>query len=157
MIATSAIAAQGAHGVPGANQYLLDFMTNDHGVSNAAGDIGLDMTTIEQLSRSRVVGDDPTVTLTFSGVQLFWSGHALADSSVGKTRSVSFGYGGPRSANYQVTLETTPKTSRSMLATIWIDGKNNLAKVLIASPARAIGPQDDNGSATLTFHAVTKH
>jgi hypothetical protein len=156
MIATNSLAAQGAHGVPAANQYLIDFMTNDHAISSAADRAGVEMADIEMTSRSRLVGEDPTVTLSFGGIAISWSGHAVADSGVGKTRSVSFGYGGPKSASWQVTSESAPKSSRLIVAVLWVEGKNSLAKVLKASPARPIGPEMRGGAATLTFHAVTK-
>lgn len=156
-IATNSIAAQGARGVPGANQYLIDFMTSDRGVANAADAIGVDMSMLEITVRSKLEGDDPNVTLSFSGIHIDWAGHSLADSSVGKTRSVSFGYGGPKSANWQITSEAAPQSSRLMVAALLVEGKNSLAKVLKASPARAIGPEERGGPATITFHAVTKH
>jgi len=155
MIATSSIAAQGAHGVAGANAYLLDFMTSDRGVSNAADAIGVDMSTIELTEKAKLEGQDPTATLSFSGVQLSWNGHPIADSSVGKTRSVSFGYGGPKSASWLINIETTPRSVRTLSAVLWVEGKNSLAKVLRASPGRPIGPYELGSTATITFHAVT--
>lgn len=157
LIATNAIAAQGAHGVPGANQYLIDFATNDHGVSSAADQLGVDMSSIEISQRTRLEQDDPNITIQFAGIQINWAGHEVADSSVGKTRTVSFGYGGPKSANWLVALETVPTWSKLMVAVLWIDGKNSLAKVLKASPVRAIGPWELVTTGRLTFHAVTKH
>ncbi|MES1260028.1 MAG: hypothetical protein ABUL71_05480 [Gemmatimonadota bacterium] len=156
IVATSSIAAQGAHGVAGANAYLLDFMTNDRGVANAADAIGVDMSTIELTQKTKLEGEDATVTLSFSGVQVFWSGHAIADSSVGKTRSVSFGYGGPKSANWLINMETTFRSTRAMPAVLWVGGKNSLAKALLASPGRPIGPYEGGGGATIAFHAVTR-
>ena len=156
MIATNSIAAQAAHGVPGANQYLIDFMTDDRSVASAADRIGVDMSAIEMVKKTHVEGDDPTVTISFAGVKINWSGHAVADSSVGKTHSVSFGYGGPKSAAWLVTNESTPQSARLMVAVLWVEGKNSFAKVLQTSPVRAIGPEERGGSATLTFHAVTR-
>lgn len=156
IIATSAIAAQGAHGVPGANAYLLDLMTSDRGLANAADAIGVDMSTIELTQKIKDEGADPTVTLTFSGVQVLWSGHAIGDSSVGKTRSVSFGYGGPRSVSWLINMETAFRTSRLLQSVLWVEGKNSLAKALRASPGRAIGPYESGSASTITFHAVTR-
>ena len=156
MMATSSIAAQAAHGVPGANHYLLDFMTNDRGVANAADDIGVDMSSIEMVRRSPLEGEDPNVILTLDGIQITWAGHAIADSSVGKTRGVSFGYGGPKSINWLINMESSPQSSRLMVGVLLVGGGNNLAKVLKASPVRAIGPETRGGTATVTFHAVTK-
>lgn len=156
IIATSSIAAQAAHGVPGANHYLIDLMTNDRGVSNAADGIGVDMSSIQMVRRSPLEGEDPNVILTLDGIQITWAGHAIADSSVGRTRGVSFGYGGPKSINWLINMESSPQSSRLMVGVLLVGGGNNLAKVLKASPVRAIGPESRGGTATMTFHTVTK-
>jgi len=156
IIATNSIAAQGAHDVPGANQYLMDLMTNDRGVANAADRAGVDMSTIELVRKTPLEGEDPNNILTMAGIEITWAGHAITDSSVGKTRAVSFGYGGPKSANWLINMEATPQSSRLMVAVLLVGGGNTLAKVLKASPVRAIGPEERGGTATLTFHAVTK-
>ena len=156
IIATNSIAAQEAHGVPGANQYLIDLMTNDRGVANAADAIGVDMASLELARRSHLEGDDPNVILTLAGIQITWAGHAIPDSSVGKTRAVSFGYGGQKGAKWLINMETSPQSSRLMVAVLLVAGGNSLANVLKASPVRAIGPEERGGEATLTFHLVTK-
>jgi hypothetical protein len=156
IIATSALAAQNARGVVGATEYLLDLMTDNRSLANAADRIGVDMTGIEYLSRLRVEGGDPAITINVAGTVISWSGHALSDSSVGKTRSVSFGYGGPRSANWALRLDAAPGTARGIVGNLSIDGRSLLAKALLASPVRAIGPEESGGSAILTFHAVTR-
>ncbi len=157
IIATSGLAAQNAHNVPGATTYLLDFMTNSSDISSAADRIGEDMSHLEYTNRVRVEGGDPAVTITTSGIVITWSGHSGADSSVGKTRSVSFGYGGPKSANVMVQFEAAPVTSRFLSGNLQIEGRNNLAKALLASPARAIGPEENGGVTTLTFQTGTKN
>jgi hypothetical protein len=157
MIATNSVAAQGAHGVPEANLYLIDFATNDRNVASAADDLGVGMSDIKLSQRQRLEQDDPNITIDFAGLQINWAGHPVADSSVGTTRTMSFGYGGPKSLSWQITQTTSPRYSRAMVAVLWIDGRNDLAKVLKASPVRAIGPFESIGTGTLTFHAVTKH
>jgi hypothetical protein len=157
IIATSGLAAQNAHNVPGATTYLLDFMTNSPDLSSAADRIGEDMSGLEYTNRIHVEGGDPAVTISASGIVISWSGHPGADSSVGKTRSVSFGYGGPKSANVMVQLESAPATSRFLSGNLQIEGRNNLAKALLASPARAIGPEENGGVTTLTFQTGTKN
>jgi hypothetical protein len=156
IIATSTLAVQNAHGVPGATSYLLDFMTNSPDLSTAADRIGEDMSGLEYTNRLRVEGGDQAVTITASGIVINWSGHAGADSSVGKTRSVSFGYGGPKSANVMIRFELAPAISRFLSGNLQIEGRNNLAKALLASPARAIGPEESGGVTTITFHTGTR-
>jgi hypothetical protein len=156
VIATSSLAAQDAHHVEGATEYLLDLMTDNRSLASAADRIGVGMNSLDYLARVRMEGGDPSVTVTVDGALISWSGHALSDSSVGKTQSVSFGYGGPKSANWLVRLESAPATIRMMVGNLSVDGRNTLAKALLASPVRAIGPQSAGGTATVTFHAVTR-
>jgi hypothetical protein len=156
IVATSSLAAQNAHGVEGAMAYLLDFMTNSPSLATAADRIGEDMSGLEYVTRLRVEGGDPAVTITASGVAFSWSGHPIADSGVGRTRSVSFGYGGPKSANVLIQLESAPMTSRFLVGNLSVEGRNNLAKALLASPVRAIGPEDSGGTTSITFHVGTK-
>lgn len=157
IVATSSLAAENAHGAEGATRYLLSFMTNNHDVSDAADRLGVSMDDLDYLSRLRLEGGDPSVTIKLAGIVISWSGHAIADSSVGTTRSMSFGYGGPKSVPWLLRLETTPASSRSIVGNLSISGRNDLAKALLASPVRAMGPEESGGSSTLTFHAATRH
>jgi hypothetical protein len=154
IIATHALAAQGAYRVPGANQYLLELMTNNSRVSGTANDFGVDMSKIELTSRLRLEGSDPTVTISLSDVLINWVGHPVADSSVGKTRSMSFGYGGPKNSGWLITRESTPQSVKMMLAVLWIEGRNKVADLLKSSPVRAIGPLEAGGPGSISFHAV---
>jgi hypothetical protein len=154
IVATHSLAAQAAYRVPGANQYLLDFMTNDNRVSGAADDIGVDMSKIELTQRTRLEGADPTVTVSLSDVLINWTGHTVADSSVGKTRSMSFGYGGPKNSGWLITRESSPRSEKMILAVLWVEGRNKLANLLKSSPVRSIGPMENGGSASISFHAV---
>lgn len=156
IVVTSSLASQDARGVEGATEYLIQLLTDNRSLANAADRIGVDMSSVKYLSRIRVEGGDPSVTIDLDGAIISWSGHALAGSSVGKTRSMSFGYGGPKSANWLMTLELAPATSRLIVGNLSISGSNNLAKALRSSPARSIGPQESGGTASATFHSVTR-
>lgn len=156
IVATSALAAEGARGIHGATNYLVDFMTNDRAVARAAENVGFTMGGIDVMSRAADEGQDPELTIRFDGVAITWSGHAIGDSGVGKTRSVSFGYAGARTTNWLIQLETTPATDRLMAGALQVVGRNTLAKALKTSPGRSIGPQESGGTTTLTFQSASK-
>ena len=56
-----------------------------------------------------------------------------------------------------VQLESAPTTSRFLSGNLQIEGHNTLAKALLASPVRAIGPEETGGATTVTFHTGTKN
>ena len=93
IVGTNSLAATEARGFPTASSYLIDFMTDQRSLARAADAAGFGMDGITVLTRRQVGADDPRVAITVAGVQITWSGHAIGDSGVGKTRSVSFGYG----------------------------------------------------------------
>lgn len=156
IVVTTSLAAQNAHGAEGATEYLVDFLTDNRNLTSAADRIGVDMANVEYASRLRVEGGDPSVTINIDGTVISWSGHTLADSSVGKTRSVSFGYGGPKSAAWLMKVDLAPASSKLIVGNISVSGSNNLAKALRASPGRSIGPLESGGSVSIMFHAVTR-
>lgn len=156
IIGTNSLAASEARGFPSASSYLIDFMTDQHSLSRAADAAGIGMDGITVVTKQQVGADDPRVSITVAGVQITWSGHAIGDSGVGKTRSVSFGYGNGRAASWLIELQSAPASTRLMAGSLEVDGRNTLARALKASPVRGIGPEDSGGSVTLTFHPGTR-
>ena len=152
IVATNALAAQAPHGLAGASNLLIDFMTDQRALARAADDAGFAMSGITVITRVRVGADDPEVAIEVDGVKIVWSGHAIGDSGVGKTRSMS-----SRSAGWLVELESAPASSRIMVGALQVNGTNTLAKALKASPVRAIGPEESGGTVTLTFRRETLH
>jgi len=156
IVATNSLAASEARGFPTATSYLIDFMTDQRSLSRAADAAGFSMDGITVLTKQQVGADDPRVSITVAGVQITWSGHAIGDSGVGKTRSMSFGYGSGRAASWLIDLESAPASTRLMAGSLEVDGRNTLARALKASPVRGIGPEDSGGAVTMTFHPGTR-
>ncbi|MGH7524118.1 MAG: hypothetical protein ACREK8_07425 [Gemmatimonadales bacterium] len=152
IIATSYLAARDPRGVAGATNLLLSFMTDKRDVARASESAGFDMNGISVVTRQQVGADDPKVTISVDGVEIVWSGHAIGDSGVGKTRSVSFGYATNRNASWLIGLDSRPSSTRLMAGILEVAGRNTLAKALKASPVRGIGPEESGGTVTLTFH-----
>ena len=156
IVGTNSLAASEARGFPTATSYLIDFMTDQRSLSRAADAAGFGMDGITVLTKQQVGADDPRVSITVAGVQITWSGHAIGDSGVGKTRSMSFGYGSGRAPSWLIDLESAPASTRLMAGSLEVDGRNTLARALKASPVRGIGPEDSGGTVTLTFHPGTR-
>ena len=156
IVATSSLAVKGARGFPTATRYLIDFMTDQRSLARAADGIGVGMSGITVITRTRVGADEPEVLIDVDGVRITWSGHAIGEPSVGKTRSVSFGYASGRVSGWMIDEESTPATARLMAGTLEVDGRNTLARALKASPGRAMGPEESGGTVVLSFHPGTR-
>ncbi len=85
------------------------------------------------------------------GVKLFWTGHQTGDMRVGATRMMSFGYAGGRTTTWVVEVEQAPGSERSLVGTLRVEGKSDLAKALKSSPVRAVSAAELGGRTTLTF------
>lgn len=156
IIATSSLAAGDPLGVAGATSLLLAFMTDKRPVARASESAGFDMNGISVVTRQQVGADDPKVTISVEGVEIVWTGHAIGDSGVGKTRSVSFGYATNRSSSWLIGFESRPSSTRLMAGILEVEGRNTLARALKASPVRGMGPEESGGTVTLTFHKETR-
>lgn len=156
VIATSALWAQDPRGITEAGSYLVSFLTNERSIAKAGQDLGFNMNDLRLNRRPHAPEEDPEISIEFDGVQIIWSGHAVRDSSVGTTRSVSFGYAGARTTSWLVQLEAIPAATRLMAGALEVVGRNTLAKALKTSPVRAIGPEESGGTATFMFHLGTK-
>ncbi len=157
LVVTEAIKAAGPRHVATASYLLLDIATDRGDLARAADDAGFSTADASRISRPADPGQDPDVTIRLSGTEITWNGHPFGDASVGMTRSMSFGYGGERSADWSVQLQAAPDSTRPMVGALRIDGKSSLAKALKSSPIREVGPWEGGGSVDLVFQRVTSH
>ena len=81
-----------------------------------------------------------------------WDGHP-ADDSTGVQGPVETGWVAPGTRGGVVSgrVTLTPAFSRAMVGSLKIDGKNDFAKALKASPTRFAGPEYLGGAGTITF------
>jgi hypothetical protein len=155
IVATSALAASSPRGVAGAGWYLLDLLTNHRSVRSSAGDAGFAAGGLDYLVRPSDSNEDESLEFDFSGVNVFWIGHAYGERSVGTTQAMSFGYAGGRKTNWKLTISASPKESQPVVGALRVEGKNDLAKALKSSPIRIVTPRDYGGGATLSFQKET--
>ena len=152
MVLTHSMAASDPRGVPGADHFLLELATDRGSLARAAEINGVRTFDREvQVVQSPDAPEDQEYVIKIGKTRIIWQGHPTGDARVEWTRSMSFGYAGQRLSTWMVTFEAAPQQVRSMVGALRVEGKDDLGKVLKASPIRAVGPIERGGSASITF------
>lgn len=151
LVMTHSIAATAPRGVTGADHFLVELGTDRASLARAAEMAGI-RTFDREVEVNKVPdSDDDEIIIKLGKTRIHWQGHPAGESRVEWTRSMSFGYAGQRLSTWMVTFEAAPQQVRSMVGALRVEGKDDLGKVLKASPIRAVGPIERGGSASITF------
>jgi hypothetical protein len=87
-----------------------------------------------------------------SGAVVTWDGHLAGDSaSVAQPVTNTWAVSGMRGGVVTGSLTLSPARSQPMAGSLKVDGKNDLAKALRASPTRFAGPSFGGGTGKVTF------
>jgi hypothetical protein len=103
------------------------------------------------------VSDPPDTTDHSYGVQiertlLVWQGRATGDSTrVEQPIEESWSVTGVRQNTWAASLAFSPTWSRSLVGSLRVEGKGDLAKALKASPIRFVGPLYTGGGGEVRF------
>jgi hypothetical protein len=90
--------------------------------------------------------------LKIGKTHLVWSGRAVGDSTpIEQPIRESWLIGGVSGTTWNVLMTLKPKWSRPLVGVLRVDGKDDLATSLKASPIRFVGPRYLGGSADLRF------
>jgi len=90
--------------------------------------------------------------LKIGKTHLVWSGRAVGDSTpVEQPIRESWLMGGASGTIWNVLMTLKPEWSRPLVGVLRVDGKDDLAKSLMASPIRFVGPRYLGGSGDLRF------
>lgn len=154
LIMTRWIAAKDPLDVSGTAGMLVELATDHGGIGRPLNEfgVGVDDRSLTILPGNE--GGDSETTFKVGKTRISWVGHPTGDPRVASTRTMSFGYAGMRKSAWRITEEVAPGESRLMVGALRVEGKDDLAKALKASPIRAVGPFEQGGTATLTLHRV---
>ena len=151
LIMTHSLSATAPRGVAGADHYLIELGTDRGSLARAAEAAGA-RTFDRSVDVHKAPGtEDDEIEISIGKTKIHWVGHPAGTARVDWTRSMSFGYAGQRLSTWLVTFDAAPADARAMVGGLRVEGKDDLAKVLRASPIRAVGPVERGGSATLTM------
>jgi hypothetical protein len=151
LIQTHAIAAQSPRGVADAGYYLLELATDNGIVERTAENAGI---RAERRELTRVPsrdGGDEALHWQVGKAKFTWSGHPTGEPRVDSTRSMSFGLAGMRTTTWSLEATSAPDTLRLVVGQLLVEGKDDLAKALKASPIRAVGPLEVGGRVDWLF------
>lgn len=151
LVMTHAIAAMGPRGQEGAGYLLLELATDNGTLGRVAEDVGL---RVERREVTRVRsndGGDDAWQFQMKKAKLLWSGHPTGYPRVEPTQAMSFGLAGMRTTSWLLESKSAPDTVRLLVGQLRVEGKDDLAKALKASPIRAVGPLEQGGRTEWRF------
>jgi hypothetical protein len=91
------------------------------------------------------------ITVKVGATTLRWEGHDASDSAAAATTIERRWMVRGADRRYRlVTMRVTPKSSRSMIGSLIVQGNDDLAKALRSSPIRYVGPNYQGGSGELS-------
>lgn len=134
----------------------LELVTSNWRVRKDASLHNVDFKTAKTtIDRNERPGSDDRVSVKVGGTTLRWEGHAASDSvspapAVERRLLV-------RSSDRKYRLLTwrvEPESRRSLVGSLTVEGKDDLAKALRASPVRFVGPEFRRGNALMTVEEV---
>ena len=131
---------------------LLDFVAVGGGVSQAAANAKVKLGEA-QSSVSKVPGtDNDLYEVKIGNTRLTWNGRAVGDSTrVGRPILESWLGKGTSGTVWRIQATFKPEWSRAMVGMLSVEGKDDLAKALKASPIRFVGPVYRGGGGELRF------
>jgi hypothetical protein len=151
LVMTHAIAATAPRGQQGAGYLLVELSTDNGTLARVAEDVGL---LVERREVARVPdreGGDDAWHFQVEKAKLLWSGHPTGEPRVEETQVMSFGLAGRRTTSWLLEAKSTPDTTRLLVGQLRVEGKDDLAKALKASPIRAVGPLEQGGRSEWRF------
>lgn len=151
LVMTHSVAAKAPRGQQQAGNLLLELSTDNGVVARMAENAGIRIERRDAVVTPSREGGDDIMTLQVDKAKLVWSGHRTGEPRVDVTQMMSYGLEGRRNTNYQLVASFAPDTVWAVVGQLRIEGKDDLAKTLKASPIRAVGPIRTGGRAEWFF------
>ncbi|MEA2723579.1 MAG: hypothetical protein QOH59_1350 [Gemmatimonadales bacterium] len=131
---------------------LLDFVAVGGGLSQAAANAKVKLGEA-QSSVSKVPGtDNELYELRIGDTRLTWNGRAVGDSTrIEQPIQESWLGKGTSGTVWRIDAAFKPEWSRALVGMLKVEGKDDLAKALKASPIRFVGPVYLGGGGQLRF------
>lgn len=155
MVLTHTIAASSYKGaaVPAV---LIGFFTDNTALQRAGEAVGQAIDMATRTVTEREGADFPSWLIEVKGIKLRWVGGPTGESRVLPTRSVSFGYTGLRGNVWNGAFQLTIPEAHTLVGSLGVEGKNDLAKALKGSPDRPVGAMESGGNARISFTPLPK-
>ena len=149
-----AIAASRTGGAPALDQwYVAQYWTNDWRVRKRSESAFIPMTVFKRNLVKVPESTNQNYSVTIGKTVLSWKGQMSGRDStaVGESRATTQIFDGKRSIRWAGVASLAPRWMRHLPGVFNIQGKDDLAKALKASPIRMFGPMYWGGDARVEF------
>ncbi len=153
-VAYWAIAGMRSGGTPSFDQWIVvDYWTNDWQVRKQTESAFVPASTFKRSLAPVPESNRHTYSMAFGKTVLSWTGELVGRDSTASTeqRSATQVFEGKRTIKWTATLSAAPQWTRYLPGVFHVEGKDDLAKALKASPIRMFGPMEWGGDARIVF------
>ncbi len=139
--------AQAPAGVPA----TVRLLTSNSGLSGSVRALGLSIQVIKSHVGKVPQSTDDRYELKYDGSELTWDGHATGDSTAAAPLNAAWMVTNRAGRPVHLQMTVPGLGSRLMVGALRVEGKGELARALIASPIRIVGPLVWGGSGEVMF------
>lgn len=140
-----------AMSAPAAAQGSVVLLTGNSHLSTTVRALGVDVGVIKTAFGKVPESTDDRYEIRYSGTALTWDGHASGDSTAAPVLDRSWTVSGRNGRVLRVAERLDAAGARFLVGALRVEGKGELARALIGSPIRYVGPLVWGGSGSITF------
>ena len=126
-------------------------LVNNSRLSNSVKGVGLGVDVLKTEFGKVPESTDDRYQIRYSGTTLTWDGHASGDSTAAPNASHQWVAPGRNGRVVDVRMQLDPAGARLMVGALRVEGKGELARTLVASPIRYVGPIVWGGGGSMSF------
>jgi hypothetical protein len=126
-------------------------LTNNSRLSNSVKYLGIGVDVIRTEFGKVPESTDDRYEIRYSGTTLTWDGHASGDSTAAPPVDRRWTVPGRNGRVLGVRQQIDAAGARMLVGALRVEGKGELARALVGSPIRYVGPLVWGGSGSVTF------
>ena len=132
---------------------LHDFLTTNKRIKQSAEISRLKLKVIdEEVGQDEEVATEAHHSIKIGKTRLTWVGHLTGDSTRAEPMHLRWRLKGNRGSKWLAEVAIEPGWHRPMVGALRVEGQDDLAKALKASPIRMLGPAFWGGRGEVVFH-----
>lgn len=136
---------------PAAAQGSVVLLTGNSHLSSTVRALGVDVDVIRTAFGKVPESTDDRYEIRYSGTTLTWDGHASGDSTAAPMLDRTWAVSGRNGRVLRVAERLDAAGARFLVGALRVEGKGELARALIGSPIRYVGPLVWGGSGSIAF------
>ncbi|MGH7586749.1 MAG: hypothetical protein ACREMH_10910 [Gemmatimonadales bacterium] len=140
-----------AAGTEGTTMRAVQVFSPNGNLRQFASDILIQVEDVDYSRNMESTGERERRIIKLDGARLIWDGHFGDATSKPAPASRTMSVAGRRNTEWFLSTALDPQWERAALGILRVEGKSRLARGLIGSPLRMVGPAFGGGSLTLDF------